>query len=444
MSTPAILIAAAAGGAGNTTVCLGIAHALENRGLKVATFKAGAYPRDTQLHAWVMQQPVLNLDSWTMRFDTLLGLFGETAEGMDIVIGDGHAGLFDSEALGRGSDADLAALLGIPIILVVDAKGAGRSLAPMVEGLLRARDDIDIVGIFLNSVNSALHATDLIRAFDDRFSTPVVGYLIDDPNFELEDHHYRAARALDGEDLDTIVHDIGQAVADVSDLDRIVRLANAPTVDVVAPRARPLPALGQRIAIAQDEAFAFGHESIMTGWHRQGVQLFPFSPLADEQPSLYADAVYLPPGPFEDYAGLLASRRNFIKGLAEAVTRRATIYAEGLGYSMLGEFLIDQDGERHAMAALLPLTTKIQAPTLLVGYRQLRLQVRHPLGSLGGELRGFDNDELVEVECRADRLFDARSAEGVQLGRVGCFFETVSGSPVALMDRHLHLAVVRG
>lgn len=443
MIPPMLLLASPGGGAGTTTVCLGIARALSRQGLKVATFKTGTDSEDTILHDWALHQPCLNLDSWAMRFDTLCGLARDSGEGMDVLFGDGHDGLFDGDPLTGGSDADLASLLNIGILLVIDAAGAGRSLAPMVEGLLRCREDVEIVGIFLNRVKSAAHAGELIAAFNDRFSTPVVGYLIDDPSFELEEHHQRAARALDAEEVDDILLEIEQAVVDVTDLDRLVRLTRAPSIETMIPYARPLPAFGQRIAVAQDEAFAYGLQAIMTGWHRQNVQLFPFSPLADEPPSLFADAVYLPAGPFEDYVGLLATRREFMKGMAEAVTRRTVIFGEGLGYGVLGEYMVDGEGVRHAMTALLPVTTQVQMPTALAGYRQLKLQSRHPLGPVDGELRGTDPDNLAELEQRADPLFSQKNGDGVDLGTIGCRFETVAGSPIRLIDRHPHLAIVR-
>ena len=444
LSVPVLLFASAQGKAGVTTICLGLAKALRKRGLRVGTFKTGCDAWDAVRHSWTLRQPCLNLDSWAMRFDTLLGVLQDASDGMDIVLGDGHAGLFDNEPSNLGSDADFAALLGIRVVLVVDAKDAGRSIAPMVEGLLRCRQDVEVAGIFLNSVRSAAHAAALIDAFDDCFSTPVVGYLIDDTEFEVMPYHDQAARALDADELDSIMEAVGNAIFDIAELGRLQRLAIAPNVDGLIAQARPLPVLGQRIAVAQDEAFSFGLEATMTGWHRQGAQILPFSPLADERPSAYADAVYLPPGPFGDYPEILAGRREFMKGLAASASRQATIYGEGLGYGLLSEFMLTAHGEKLAMSALLPATVKIRKPTDLSGYRHLKLHGRHQFGPPGVELRGWEADDLVEIEQRAEPLFAARSQDGGDLGQAGCYFERIAGTTIRLMDRHPHLAVVRG
>ncbi len=177
MSAPGILIAAPASGSGKTTITLALLRALRRQGLKVGAFKVGPDYLDPMLHARAAGRPAANLDSWAMRIDTLAGLADQVASGVDIVIGEGVMGLFDGAADGQGSTADLASLLDLPVILVVDARGMAASAAALVEGFTRHRDDVEIAGVIFNRVASEEHAALLRRACDDRFAQPVLACL---------------------------------------------------------------------------------------------------------------------------------------------------------------------------------------------------------------------------------------------------------------------------
>lgn len=447
MLKPGLLIAAPAGGVGVTTISLGLARLMRGAGQTVASFKAGGDARDNVLHEAVLYQPCLNLDSWAQRLETLVGHYEDTGSDAEIILGDGHGGLFDPDDGSASGDADLAALLGLPIVLVVDATAAGRSLAPMIAGLSRYREDIEIAAIFLNRVHSVEHAVALRRAFDDHMATPIVGYLVQHAAFEFDETDRLAARMLDVAALDEQFEAVSDALSRSVDLEWLIRLAKPPSIGKLGPQAMPLPVLGQRIAVAQDEGFAFAQQGVLTGWYRQGAQLLPFAPLADEVPSQSADAVYLPPGPFDDYPALLAGRRDFMKGLNAAAQRDAIIYGEGMGYAVLGEFYEDSAGGRHAMAGLLPLVSRERSasphPNFLTGGRRAHLAQRHALGIAGSELRGIDSGELVEAVRTGDPLFRVATPDGTELGTTGCIAGKVSGSPLWLMDRHRHLSVVR-
>ena len=130
-----------------------------------------------------------------------------------------------------------------------------------------------------------------------------------------------------------------------------------------------LPVLGQRIAVARDEAFAFAYPLVLDGWRRAGAEVLPFSPLADESPSPVADAIYLPGGYPELHAGRLAGAGRFIEGLRAAAARGAVVYGECGGYMVLGDSLVDADGVSHAMAGLLPVATTFAERRLTLGYR---------------------------------------------------------------------------
>jgi len=437
LSTPAIIVAAPHSGSGKTVVTLGLIRALRKQGLGVGSFKTGPDYIDPAFHARASGRPCRNLDSWAMRLDTLAGLAADAGSGADIVIGEGVMGLFDGAPDGTGSTADLAALLGLPVLFVVEARRMAQSVAPLIEGFLRFRSDVEIDGIVLNATGSDRHRQTLLAACDDRFSTPVLGCLPRLDDLALPSRHLGLVQAAEHPDLEAFIERAADLVATHLDLDRLIRLARRPTLDLLAPaEARLWPALGQRIAVASDQAFAFTYPAVLDGWHRQGATIHPFSPLADEGPDPAADAVYLPGGYPELHAGRLSHNRRFLDGLGTAAARGAFVYGECGGYMVLGRTLVDRDGAGHDMAGLLPVSTSFAAPKLQLGYRRLRLLETTPLGRQNLAWRGHEFHYAHETERAGPALFTATDARGTPLGAVGCIQGNIAGAFLHLIDRH--------
>lgn len=444
MSAPALLVAAPASGSGKTLLTLGLLRALKVRGLEVASFKTGPDYIDPAFHSHASGRPCRNLDGWAMRLETLAALLAETGEAADIVIGEGVMGLFDGAPDGTGSTADLASLLGLPVVLVADTRGLSQSIAPLLEGFIRASDHVEIVGVVLNATASERHERLMRNACDDRFSTPVIGCLPRTAELALPSRHLGLVQAGEHAHLEAFIARAAELVERHLDLDRLLRLARRPNLETIGPAgARPWPALGQRIAVARDTAFAFAYPAVLDGWRRQGAAVIPFSPLADEPPDGEADAIYLPGGYPELHAATLARNRRFILGLQAAAWRGARIYGECGGYMVLGRSLTDRSGQSHPMAELLPVTTSFAEPRLHLGYRELRLAEAGPLGSKDLRWRGHEFHYAAETGRDGPPLFFGRDTEGNELGPIGCRQSNVMGAFVHLIDRFPHLALIR-
>ncbi|MGI9336398.1 MAG: cobyrinate a,c-diamide synthase, partial [Gammaproteobacteria bacterium] len=198
----------------------------------------------------------------------------------------------------------------------------------------------------------------------------------------------------------------------------------------------PVPAIGQRIAVAHDAAFGFAYEHWLATWRGLGVELRPFSPLAGEGPDPNADAVFLPGGYPELHAGRIAACSAFIEGLRNAAAAGTFIYGECGGFMTLGETLIDADGVVHAMAGLLPVSTSFATPRLTLGYRQVRLAAASVLGERNAPLRGHEfHFARVERESGEKAFSECTSAAGVSLGPAGCARGNTVGSFIHLIDR---------
>lgn len=435
MTAPALLLAAPMTGSGKTVVCLGLLRALKARGLDVAAFKVGPDFLDPAFHERACGRPSANLDPWAMRLQTLVELFEWTASGAELVIGEGMMGLADGAPDGRGSTGDLAALLGLPVILVVDCSRLGGSVAPLVDGFLRWREEVEVVGLVLNRVAGPDHAELLIEACEATFSTRILGWLPEDPGLTLAERHLGLVLPDEQPALEAVLARVGELVAERLDLERLVRLARPPSLACLGPPVRPWPPLGQKIAIARDAAFAFAYPAVLEGWRAAGAELTFFSPLADEPPAADADAVYLPGGYPELHAGRLEAAAHFRAGLETAARRGAFVYGECGGYMVLGRSLVDADGTAHRMAGLLPLETSLAEPAPRIGWRRLRLEDESPLGRVGTRYRAHEFHLARIVSEGGTPFARAADARGRELGPVGCRVGSVAGSFLHLIDR---------
>ncbi|WP_448192386.1 cobyrinate a,c-diamide synthase [Azospirillum sp. sgz301742] len=429
--TPGLVIAAPGSGSGKTVVTLGLLRALRRAGVDVASAKVGPDYIDPRFHAAASGRPCRNLDPWAMRPETLARLAAVSA-GMLIV--EGVMGLFDGAADGTGSTADLAALAGWPVVLVLDVARQGPSAAAVLHGFRSFRPDVTVAGVILNRVGSASHEA-IIRTALAPLGVPVLGAVPRDAVLDLPSRHLGLVQAEEHADLDAFLNRAAAVLGGAVDLEALRALAQ-PARFATSPQGFALPPLGRRIALASDAAFAFAYPHLLEDWRAQGAELYPFSPLADEAPDATADAVYLPGGYPELHAGRLAGNRRFLNGLRAAAHREAAVYGECGGYMVLGEALEDADGVTHAMAGLLPVATSFARRALHLGYRRAVTLADSPLGPAGTPLRGHEFHYARTLSAgTGEPLFRVADARGTDLGALGSRRGPVFGSFVHLVDR---------
>ena len=428
-----LIVAAPASGSGKTVLTLALLRALARRGTRVASFKVGPDYIDPAYHAAASGRPCRNLDLWAMREETFAAVARDTAADAELVIGEGVMGLFDGALDGSGATADVAARLRLPVVLVIDVKGQGASVGAVVRGFRDHRSDITIAGVILNRVGSETHRAILRKACEGL--VPVVGMVPRDDRLLLAERHLGLVQAMERPRLDAFLDAAADLVARHVDLDALAGLARLPELGAPLPAPTPLRPLGQRIAVASDAAFAFVYPAVLDAWCRAGAEILPFSPLADEAPDAGADAVYLPGGYPELHAARLEAADGFMNGLRAAAARDAAIFGECGGFMVLGEELIDEEGEHHRMAGLLPVATSIGAPRLHLGYRRFTLAHDGPLGRSGEVFRGHEFHYARLVRQRGTPLFHASDAAGRYFGPFGAVVGRVCGSFLHVIDR---------
>jgi cobyrinic acid a,c-diamide synthase len=429
MTTRGLIVSAPRSGAGKTTVTLALLAALRRRGVAVQTAKAGPDYIDPAFHAAATGRPSINLDSWAMPPSLLDALMDGAAGHADMIVVEGVMGLFDGiEAPpGRtGSTADLAQRFGLPVLLVVDVSGQSHSAAAVIRGFATHDPKVRIGGVVLNRVGSERHLK-LVAGAVSALGVPVLGSISRDAALSLPERHLGLVQAREHGDLDIRLERLADMAERHLDLDAIVALASTPRV--TPPRkAVALPPPGMRIALAQDEAFTFIYPHLTEGWRREGAEIIPFSPLADEPPPEACDTCWLPGGYPELHAGRLAAADRFRDGLARfAATRK--VHGECGGYMVLGESLEDADGVRHAMTGLLGHATSFAQKKLHLGYCEARLLADGPLGREGSIVRGHEFHYASLTTTGNDApLAELADGQGQKLGTAGGRRGNISGT----------------
>ena len=440
-----LVIAAPRSGSGKTTVTLGLLAALRARCLSVAPAKTGPDYIDTTILARAAGRAAINLDPWAMSPTRLRSLATTHAEGADLLLVEGVMGLFDGAADGRGSTADLAATLGLPVILVLDAERQSQSIAALAHGFITWRPDVRIAGLIVNRAASTRHEL-MLRAALSALDLPLLGILPKRDTLTLPNRHLGLTLPNELPNFDETVTAAAEAVEQYLDLNLLAALSTAPSVVPPSPlwggaggggpsathHTTPrLPPLGQRIAIARDDAFAFLYPHWLADWRAHGAELTFFSPLADEAPDRTADAVFLPGGYPELHAARLADAQNFMRGLHANAARSALVYGECGGFMVLGTTLTDKSGVTHRMSGLLPVDTRIDRPKRTLGYRRL---VHYSPLPFPTHLNGHEFHYSSARQTRTTPLFTATDALGETLPPMGAAAGRVMGSYAHVID----------
>lgn len=417
-----LVIAAPASGSGKTIVTLALLQALKRHGMAVASAKIGPDYIDPRFHEAATGRPCVNLDGWAMAPDALKGLAAEISADATLTIIEGVMGLFDGPEEGKGSTADVAEELSLPVVLVVDCSHQAQSIAALVKGFTTHRPGLAVPAVVLNRVASARHA-DMLRKALASSDVVVLGAVPRDASLVLPSRHLGLVQASEHKDLATFLDRAATSVAEHIDMDALLALAR-PIAD--APVEALLPPLGQRMAIARDDAFAFLYPHLLTGWRRHGAELSFFSPLANEPPAADVDAIYLPGGYPELHAERLSKADSFLTGLRKAAQGARLIYGECGGYMVLGQALIDGEGRTYQMADLLPVTTSFARRKLHLGYRRLEHDGALPWPNV---LKAHEfHYSMIESQDEETPLFHASDASAHDLGSMGLRRNRVMGS----------------
>lgn len=344
------LIAAPRSGSGKTTVTCAVLTALQRRGTDPCAFKCGPDYIDPMFHRSALGVESHNLDLYLSAPDTVRTLYARYAAGHGAAVCEGAMGFYDGQGLTtRASAWELADTLALPVLLVVQPKGASITLAAELRGLLQFRTPSHIVGILLNDCSESLYKT-LRPMLEAETGLPVVGYLPHLPGCTIESRHLGLKTAGEIVDLQQKLSQLADAL--VLDWAQLAALTDRPAPAAPLLAAPCAPAV--RIAVARDEAFCFAYAETLDALRDAGAELVFFSPLRDAALPENIGGLYLPGGYPELYAQALSENKTMRASIRQAVNAGLPTAAECGGFLYLGQSLEDAEGKSWPMAGVLP------------------------------------------------------------------------------------------
>lgn len=436
---PGIVIAAPRSGSGKTTVTLGLQRSMSRSGRIVQPFKCGPDYIDPAFHAAACGRPSTNLDSWAMPRQMTDDLIRQGCEGAEVIVVEALMGLFDGVATpgawGNGASADIAAVTGWPVVLVLDISGQSQTAAAVARGFRGFRDGVQIAGVILNRAGSARH-TRLVSAAMAEAGIPVLGAIPRQASIAMPERHLGLVQAQETEGLSTRLDALADLIETHVDMGALLAAARPGTLAASRDdRAQmPLTPPGQKIALARDAAFSFVYPHVLALWRAAGAEIVAFSPLADEAPDASCDVTWLPGGYPELYAGRLAASSTFLAGM-QTFAETKPVHGECGGYMVLGQGIVDGEGARHAMLGLLGLETSFAQRRMQLGYRLARLLADGPAGAKGTIVRGHEFHYATTLAAPEAPLFDLEDADGNTLEERGGRRGNVTGSFFHLIAR---------
>ncbi len=433
---PRVVISAAHKSAGKTTISVGLCAAIAEKGLRVQPFKKGPDFIDPMWLSAAAGRDCRNLDNFMFGWDELLRSFYTHAANADISLIEGNKGLHDSmEADGEGSAANLARRLDAPVIMVMDAAGTTRGIAPLLLGYKMFEPDINIAGVILNKVGNARHEAKLRAVIDKYCGIPILGAVRKNPEMEILERHLGLIPVKEDEKLQTLIHNIKRQVAFSVDIDKVIELARgaAPLETGSVAMASPSPAPIARIGVMMDRAFTFYYPENLEALRMAGAELVPVNAMKDNRLPARLDALYIGGGFPETNMEELEFNAGLRIDIKDAIEAGLPVHAEcgGLIYLSRG---VSYNGKTAAMVGALSCDVAIRHKPKGHGYMKLEPTGKSPWFAVGGQIRAheFHYGEVMN-STHAEFAFRVTRGAGIDGKNDGIVYKNVTAG-----FAHLH------
>lgn len=421
-----IMIAAPGSGSGKTTITCALLKALKNRGEQMVSYKCGPDYIDPMFHKQVIGIPSKNLDTFFTDEDATRELFLKNRTEKDFVVMEGVMGLFDG--LGgireEGSSYHLAKVTETPIVLVINAKGMGRTLIPMIAGFLKYDKEKLIKGVILNKMSKSYY--EIIKPLiEEELRIRVLGYFPDEKDINLESRHLGLVMPNESEDIQKRLQVMSKRFEKTVDVEEIEHIAEQAKELLLAQKPLNINGCSDKecgrpvIAVAKDEAFCFYYEDNLLMLQENGAKITYFSPLHDTKLPDCCDALLIGGGYPELYAGELSRNVNMRNAIKQAIDTGMPIVAECGGFMYLHESITDKDGISHPMVGGIPATCSYKGKLVRFGYVEIQENKSCflPEGQLikGHEFHYFDSTDNGDC-CTAQKPTTGREYPCVMEG----------------------------
>jgi cobyrinic acid a,c-diamide synthase len=369
MNIPRIVIGGVTSAVGKTTISTAIMYTLKQKGLHVQPFKVGPDFIDPSYHTYVTGRQSRNLDVWMMGENGVLKCFHNASSGADIAVVEGVMGLFDGIS-GKddfASTAQVAKILNAPVILVIDAGKAARSIAAIATGFLHFDKKLRIIGTILNNVAGDKHANFITEAFADKVKVPIIGIVRRSKEITMVERHLGLIPTPELEEKQKrAIFQSAKFVSEQIDLDKIKYLPDK--VQTTDPLQKQLPNGQIKIAVAIDESFNFYYADNLDALREQKAELIFFSPINDCKLPENIHGVILGGGFPEVLADKLEKNQSMGKSITKAAENGVPIYGECGGLMYLTRSIKGyrgDEGKKRNMVGLIDADTFISGKLTL-------------------------------------------------------------------------------
>lgn len=392
-SSPRLVIAGLSGDSGKTVVSLGLLFRARRLGIPTAAFKKGPDYIDAAWLNWASENIARNLDTYLMGKQTVAHSFitHAVADGLNLI--EGNRGLYDGlDACGTHSTAELAKLLKAPVLLVVNAAKATRTVAALVLGCQRMDPKVQIAGVILNRVAGKRHEKVMRESVEQTCHVPVVGVL---PKTEkdtlMPGRHLGLVTPQEHGDLGKLCRKVLTLVEGRLDFNRIMEMAQrAPSLESELVSAPPeKDGVGLSIAYLKDSAFTFYYPENLEALERSGAKLVPVSSLSATEVPDGVDALYIGGGFPETHASRLSSNSGFLASIRVKAAEGLPMYAECGGLMLLSR-AVQWERKKFQMAGVLPFEVEVCATPQGHGYVNLKVDQANPYFDVGTHIRGHE------------------------------------------------------
>ena len=445
-----LLISSPQGHSGKTVVTIGLCNALKRKGLSVQPFKKGPDYIDPSWLTVAAGRSCHNLDLFLIPKDKLFLSFHRNCEGVNLAIVEGAMGLYDGLD-SHGTTAEIARLLNIPILLVINTTRMTSSIAAMVTGYQHFQKDVQIAGVILNYVSGTRHESKLRNAVEQYCGIPVVGSIPRDSDLNISERHLGLIPSLESEESELIVERIGRKLEAYLDLNKILTIARsskAPQPLSLLPKERktkksPLPSgerervrgaagtVKARIGVIRDCAFNFYYPENLEALANEGAELLFINSFKDRLPKL--DGLYIGGGFPEFFLKELEGNRGLRRDIAEAVHEGLPVYAECAGLMYLCQSICWKN-QSYEMVGVIPSEINLSERPEGHGYVVARVIGENPLFPVGLTIRGheFHHSNLLPIDD-LQFAYQIERGKGITDKKDGIVYKNLFASYV-----HLH------
>jgi cobyrinic acid a,c-diamide synthase len=430
-----LLISSPQGHSGKTIITLGLCNLLTQRGLLIQPFKKGPDYIDPSWLTIAAGRSCRNLDLFLVPKEKLIQTFEQACEKADLAIVEGAMGLYDGLDT-QGTTAEIARLLDIPVVLVVNTSRMTSSIAAMVMGYQHFQPEINIAGVLLNYVSGVRHENKLRNAVEQYCGIPVVGSIPKDQDFYIMERHLGLIPSSESSEAELSVERIGRKLESQLDLDQILKIAqsfktNFKTTSHDLPpsflkgtnegkRERPEAI---RIGIIRDHAFNFYYPENLEALVNEGAELVFINSFKDRLPEV--DGLYIGGGFPEFFLKELEKNRGLRKDIAKAIEASLPVYAECAGLMYLSQ-KIHWQGRSYEMVGAIPAEVQVSEKPEGHGYVIAEIMDENPIFPIGLTIQGHEfHHSKVSLKNGVKFAYQIRRGHGIDGKRDGVLYKNM-------------------